>query len=58
MLEASTVVHLTRALVGSNADWCVVGGWGVDALFGEETRLHKDLMGVFLFAAKESGVVA
>ena len=43
VVPASMVVGLTRTLRGCGADWCVVGGWGVDALLGVQTREHKDL---------------
>lgn len=42
-VEASTVLALTQTLTDAGADWCIVGGWGVDALLGEQTRAHKDL---------------
>lgn len=43
VVPASMVVGLTRTLWGCGADWCVGGGWGVDALLGVQTREHKDL---------------
>ncbi len=43
MIRASGVVDLHRQLIERGVDWCIVGGWGVDALVGEQTRPHKDL---------------
>lgn len=43
MVDASTVLAVTQALVDASVDWCVVGGWCVDALLGEQARAHKDL---------------
>ncbi|MGH8888680.1 MAG: nucleotidyltransferase domain-containing protein [Acidothermaceae bacterium] len=43
VFEAADVVWLQRLLADAGVSWCIVGGWGVDALLGEETRSHKDL---------------
>jgi lincosamide nucleotidyltransferase A/C/D/E len=43
VIRASDVVDLHRRLTERGIDWCIVGGWGVDALVGEQTRPHKDL---------------
>jgi lincosamide nucleotidyltransferase A/C/D/E len=42
-MSANQVAALQRRLSDRGLDWCVVGGWGVDALLGEQTREHKDL---------------
>jgi lincosamide nucleotidyltransferase A/C/D/E len=39
----SDVVLLQRLLTERRLEWCIVGGWGVDAILGVETRPHKDL---------------
>ena len=43
MLTAVHVLELCDALAGAGIRYWVVGGWGVDALLGRETRSHKDL---------------
>jgi lincosamide nucleotidyltransferase A/C/D/E len=42
MTEAAAV-ELTGALRAGGVDVCIGGGWGVDALLGEQTRQHSDL---------------
>lgn len=42
-MRAVDVGDLQRELAARGLDWCLVGGWGVDALLGEQTRPHKDL---------------
>jgi lincosamide nucleotidyltransferase A/C/D/E len=42
-MSAEQVAGLHLRLAEHDADWCVVGGWGVDALLGRQTREHKDL---------------
>lgn len=42
-MPAKTATDLLRSLTQSGVDFCVGGGWGVDALLGEQTRLHSDL---------------
>ncbi|MEO6711971.1 MAG: hypothetical protein ABIM89_00915 [Mycobacteriales bacterium] len=42
-MSALDVVALEHALRDAGLAWCVVGGWGVDALLGYESRPHKDL---------------
>jgi lincosamide nucleotidyltransferase A/C/D/E len=37
------VLETLRVLADSDVDAVVVGGWGVDALIGEQTRTHDDL---------------
>jgi len=43
VMSADHVASLQLRLAERGADWCVVGGWGVDALLGHQTREHKDL---------------
>lgn len=43
MLTAEQAVELCDALKGASVRYWVIGGWGVDALLGRETRSHKDL---------------
>lgn len=42
MLTAAQAVDLVQALEGAGVRYWVIGGWGVDALLGRETRAHKD----------------
>lgn len=42
-MRAGDVVDLQRRLIERGLDWCIVGGWGVDALLRKQTRAHKDL---------------
>ncbi|MDR3576495.1 MAG: hypothetical protein P4L50_21730 [Anaerolineaceae bacterium] len=42
-MQASDVVALLRLLEDNHIDVWVDGGWGVDALLGEQTRPHGDL---------------
>jgi lincosamide nucleotidyltransferase A/C/D/E len=42
-MEASDVVELVDCLEGAGVDVWLDGGWGVDALLGEQTRAHDDL---------------
>jgi lincosamide nucleotidyltransferase A/C/D/E len=37
------VLEILGLLAASDVDAVVVGGWGVDALIGEQTRTHDDL---------------
>ena len=43
MLTAAQAVELCQALESVGVRYWVIGGWGVDALLGRETRGHKDL---------------
>lgn len=48
VLEAD-VVAAVDALDDLGVEWWMLGGWGVDALLGEQTRPHRDLdVAVFL----------
>jgi lincosamide nucleotidyltransferase A/C/D/E len=40
---AGDVVRLVAAFRGHGVEVCLGGGWGVDALLGEQTREHADL---------------
>lgn len=42
-MEAADVVSLCRDLEDAGVEVWVMGGWGVDALLGRETREHHDL---------------
>ena len=42
-MSANDVVHVVGLLEASGVDVWLDGGWGVDALVGEQTREHKDL---------------
>jgi len=41
-MPAGTAVAVLAALRDRGVDVCVGGGWGVDALLGEQTRVHSD----------------
>ena len=43
IMKAPDVVDLYNTFEKAGVQIWVDGGWGVDALLGEETRLHKDL---------------
>ena len=42
-MTAIDVVEIVRLLNRHNIDVIIDGGWGVDALLGEQTRTHEDL---------------
>lgn len=42
-MSAQDVVTIMERLDAHEVDGCVGGGWGVDALLGEQTRDHSDL---------------
>ena len=42
-MNESDVVEFYRAMTRLGVDLWIDGGWGVDALLGEQTRPHKDL---------------
>ena len=42
-MNAADVVAMIQLLVENGIQVHVDGGWGVDALLGEQTRLHEDL---------------
>jgi lincosamide nucleotidyltransferase A/C/D/E len=43
MMTAEDVVEIMEWLAASGVDVWLDGGWGVDALLGEQTREHEDL---------------
>jgi lincosamide nucleotidyltransferase A/C/D/E len=42
-VTAADVIEVVDRLEGAGLWYCVEGGWGVDALLGEQTRTHGDL---------------
>lgn len=42
-MTAEDVVAVVRQLEDAGIDYWIEGGWGVDALLGEQTRPHDDL---------------
>jgi lincosamide nucleotidyltransferase A/C/D/E len=42
-VKADDVLEVLERLDVAGVDWWIDGGWGVDALLGEETRPHDDL---------------
>ena len=42
-MTASDVIDIAQLLDQSRINVCIDGGWGVDALLGEQTRTHRDL---------------
>lgn len=43
MVSAEDAVNIYKRLSGNGIQVWVTGGWGIDALLGEQTRPHKDL---------------
>jgi lincosamide nucleotidyltransferase A/C/D/E len=43
LMTEAAVLDLLGSLGASGVDVCIGGGWGVDALLGEQTREHSDL---------------
>jgi lincosamide nucleotidyltransferase A/C/D/E len=43
MVSDQDAIRLYQDLVAQEIQVWIVGGWGIDALLGEQTRLHKDL---------------
>ena len=43
MMSADDVLQVVAALEAAGVDMWVNGGWGIDALAGEQTRPHDDL---------------
>ncbi|MEV0783009.1 amino acid transporter [Streptomyces sp. NPDC050423] len=43
MMSASDVLSVLSLLREAGTDVVIAGGWGIDALVGEETRPHQDL---------------
>lgn len=48
MVTAEDAVGLYRRLSESGIQIWLTGGWGIDALLGEQTRPHKDLDAILL----------
>jgi len=42
-MTANDVIEFVQLLKQNHIDVCIDGGWGVDALLGEQTRPHADL---------------
>jgi lincosamide nucleotidyltransferase A/C/D/E len=42
-MTATDVIEFVQLLNQNNIDVYIDGGWGVDALLGEQTRVHSDL---------------
>lgn len=42
-MTATDVLAVLSTLRAAGAEVWIAGGWGVDALLGEQTRLHRDL---------------
>lgn len=42
-MKVETVIEIIKLLKTHGIDVVIDGGWGVDALLGEQTRLHEDL---------------
>lgn len=42
-MQLETVISLCGAFEGAGLSFWIDGGWGVDALLGEQTRPHSDL---------------
>jgi lincosamide nucleotidyltransferase A/C/D/E len=42
-MEAADVISLYRALTAAGAPVWLMGGWGIDALVGHQTRPHHDV---------------
>ncbi|MFH1636618.1 MAG: nucleotidyltransferase family protein [Chloroflexota bacterium] len=42
-MSANDVIEIVQLLNQNNIDVIINGGWGVDALLGEQTRTHEDL---------------
>ncbi|MFD4034525.1 nucleotidyltransferase domain-containing protein [Streptomyces sp. NPDC058637] len=43
MMSRNDVLTILALLRGAGAGVVIAGGWGIDALLGEETREHRDL---------------
>jgi lincosamide nucleotidyltransferase A/C/D/E len=43
MITADDAINIYHRLLDNNIQIWLVGGWGIDALLGEQTRPHKDL---------------
>ena len=43
MVDEKEAIEIYRLLLDNGIPTWVTGGWGIDALLGEQSRLHKDL---------------
>jgi lincosamide nucleotidyltransferase A/C/D/E len=43
MVSPGDLIHVYEQLTSHNIEVWLTGGWGIDALLGEQTRPHKDL---------------
>jgi lincosamide nucleotidyltransferase A/C/D/E len=43
MVDANDVISMYQHLLNHDIQIWLIGGWGIDALLGEQTRPHKDL---------------
>lgn len=48
MVRAEDVISIYQRLLDSGIQVWLTGGWGIDALLGEQTRPHKDLDAIVL----------
>lgn len=48
MLNSEDAIYLYRCLADHGIPIWLSGGWGIDALLGEQTRPHKDLDAILL----------
>jgi lincosamide nucleotidyltransferase A/C/D/E len=58
MMQAGDVIELLDVLESAGVSACVDGGWGVDALVGEQTREHDDLDVVIDIGQVEASIAA
>jgi lincosamide nucleotidyltransferase A/C/D/E len=56
VMSARQVAGLQVRSIERGVDWCIVGGWGVDALLRTVTREHKDLDVLLPLAALQVGM--
>ncbi len=49
MINSQDAVFIYKLLVENDIPAWLTGGWGIDALLGEQTRPHKDLDVIVLF---------
>lgn len=42
VMTADDVLSILAVLRNADVDIWIGGGWGIDALVGEQTRLHRD----------------
>lgn len=49
MVSAKDAISIYQLLMDNDIRVWLTGGWGIDALLGEQTRTHKDLDVILLF---------